>query len=273
MVSYLDNVKNKQNMEDLLRYEETHPTVNKVTIKEDEANILLMSDEHNGAANYNKDLHLKVLEHAYNNDWYVLHLGDGIEASTRNSVGAGVYTQEEIIDKQMSNFIATYKPFVEKGKFIGAHMGNHEARAMKDEGVNLMRHMCREMGAKYLGIGKAHLFRVGNQTYTMYTTHGSSGATLAYTKIKGVLQLEKVIDTDIYAMGHLHQLSHHVRNYFSIDKSKKTIKTNSKHFILTGSYLGYHNSYAQVKCMEPARLGSPILTLNGKEKQIKVKLQ
>ena len=272
-MNYMQNVQEKRNAEDALRYEETHPTINRIKIDSDRAKILLMSDEHDGSAQYDEKLHMKILEHAYDNDWYILHLGDGIEAATRNSIGAGIYTQEEIIDKQMSNFITKYKPFQEKGKLIGCHPGNHELRAMKDDGVNLMRHMCREMNAKYLGIAKAHLIRVGNQTYTMYTTHGASGSRLPHTKIKAALDLEKVIDTEIYACGHVHQLSHHVRNYFSINKRDKKIKTESKHFILTGSYLSYHNSYAQVKSMEPARLGSPVLCLNGLEHQIQVKLQ
>lgn len=271
-MSYLKNVEEKRNIENVLRNEEKRMSLNRIK-SESDMNILLMSDEHLGADNYNQKFHEKILEHAYNKDWYILHLGDGIESATRNSVGAGVYSQEEIIDKQMSNWISLYQPFVDKGKFIGAHCGNHEMRAMNDEGIDIMRQMCRQMGAKYLGIGKTHLIRVGKQNYTMYTTHGSSGAKMPHTKIKGCLDLEKVIDTEIYAMGHLHQLSHHVRNFYAVNKVKRKVETNSKHFILTGSYLDYPGSYAQVKCMEPARMGSPILRLSASEKQIKVSLQ
>jgi hypothetical protein len=272
-MSYLENVESKRNAETALRHEEKSMSLNRVKIDEDTATILLMSDEHLGANNYYKDLHERVLEHAYNKDWHVLHLGDGIESATRNSVGAGVYSQDEILDSQIANWTALYKPFVDKGCFIGAHPGNHELRVMNDDGIDIMRQMCRMMGARYLGMGKTHLIRVGNQTYTMYTTHGSSGARMPYTKIKGCLDLERVVDAEIYAMGHLHQLSHHVRNFYGIDRSKKKVETQSKHFILTGSYLDYPGSYAQVKCMEPARMGSPLLRLSGTDKQIKVSLQ
>ena len=129
------------------------------------------------------------------------------------------------------------------------------------------------MQGKYLGIARAHILKVGNQTYTLYTSHGASGARLPYTKIKGALDLEKIIDAEIYAMGHVHQLSHHIREYFAIDKRNKSVKKEKKHFILTGSYLDYWNSYAQVKSMEPSRQGSPLLTLSGKEHRINVSMQ
>jgi hypothetical protein len=272
-MTYLDNVQAKRDVENTLRTQERKMTLNRVKIDAEEANILLMSDEHLGSQEYKQELHEQVLEHAFDAGWYILHLGDGIEAATRNSVGAGVYSQEEIIDRQISDWTALYQPFVDSGKFLGAHPGNHEMRVMNDNGIDVMRQMCRQMGAKYFGVGRAHHLRVGNQTYTMYTTHGASGATKPHTKIKGCLDLEKVIDTDIYAMGHLHQLSHHVRNYYDINKSKRAVEKRAKHFILTGSYLDYPGSYAQVKCMEPARMGSPRLQLNGLENQIKVVMQ
>jgi hypothetical protein len=202
MGSYIQNVQAKQNLENILRDEEKSTKINSININDDKAEILLVSDEHMGTKNYERDFHLKVLENAYNKGWYILHLGDGIEAATRNSIGAGVYDQLEILDKQVSEWVSVYEPFVKANKFLGAHLGNHEARAYKDDGINLMRHMCREINGKYLGIGKAHIIKVGNQTYTMYTTHGSSNATLPYTKIKGALDMEKIIDSEIYAMGH-----------------------------------------------------------------------
>lgn len=272
-MGYKENVEQKRNMENELRSHEKSMGLNVIKIDDDRVKILLMSDEHLGAANYRADIHEKVLESAFDKGWHVLHLGDGIEAATRNSVGAGVYTQEEIIDKQMPSWTALYKPFVDDDRFIGAHVGNHEIRALNDDGINLMRQMCREIDAKYLGIGKVHYIKVGDQNYTMYTTHGKSGARMPHTKIKSCLDLERVVNTDIYAMGHLHQLSHHVRNFYDVDKRSRTVKQNQKHFILTGSYLDYPNSYAQVAGMEPARMGSPILQLDGNERQIKVSLQ
>jgi len=272
-MNYAENVRNKIDIENQLRYEEDSMSLNRIKINADRVRIMLMSDEHMGSREYNEKLHMETLERAYDTGMYILHLGDGIEAATRNSVGSGVYLQEQIIDKQMQNFIAKYQPFVDDNRFIGAHVGNHEMRAMNDDGINLMRQMCRQMGTRYLGLGKVHHLRIGKQTYTAYTTHGASGATKTHTKIAACLNLEKVVDVEIYAMGHLHQLTHHVRNFYGINKSKKQVQVQKKHFVLTGSYLNYPGSYAQMKCMEPARLGSPVIQLSGVEHKISVALE
>jgi len=271
-MGYLSNVEDKRRMEEVLRYEESHPTINRLQFDED-AKIFLVGDEHIGHAQYNEEKHMRNLEWAYDNGVFILHMGDGIETATRNSIGAGVYTQEEIVDEQVTKWQTAYEPFVKDGRFIGAHIGNHEARVFNDEGMNIMRTMCRAIGAKYLGIGKVHLLRVGKQTYTMYTTHGSSGARLPYTKIKGALDLEKIIEADVYAMGHVHQLSNHTREFYKVDKRRKKVTRGVKHFVLTGSYLDYWNSYAQVKCMEPCRNGSPLLTFDSKTKQVNISTQ
>ena len=272
MGNYLANVQQKREMENALRFEETHPTLNRLKFDKD-VQILLMGDEHMGNAQYLEAKHMKTLEWAYDNGMHILHMGDGIETATRNSIGAGVYTQKDITDKQMVSWQTAYEPFVKDGRFIGAHLGNHEARVFKDDGVNIMRSMCRGIGAKYLGIGKVHLINVGKQSYVMYTTHGSSGARLPYTKIKGALDLERIVDADIYAMGHVHQLSSHIREFFVTNKKNKIVETRVKHFILTGSYLGYWGGYAQVKSMEPSRTGSPLLTLSAEDKRINVSMQ
>ena len=273
MGSYLQNVQNKIDYENALRTEETSSKTFFKKFDSDFIELLLIGDEHIGAKNYHSDLHKKVLESSYNDKRYIIHMGDGLETATRNSIGAGIYEQAEIIDKQVNTFQALYQPFVDEKLFLGGHPGNHEMRVFKDEGLNLTRHMYREMKARYFGIAKVSILRVGNQTYTLYTTHGSSGAQLPYTKIKGALDMEKIIDVELYAMGHVHQLSHHVRNYNKPNLRNKTLETKQKHFVLTGSYLDYWDSYAQIKNLEPARMGSPIIKLYGDEHRIKASLQ
>lgn len=273
-MNYRDNVRNKMEVEASLRYEEDHPTLNYVKFDEDRLKLFLVGDEHIGNAQHNRDKLMRNLDWAYENGVYILHMGDGVECATRNSIGSGVYEQSEILDKQMSEWQAIYKPFVEIGRFLGSHVGNHEARAFRDDGVNIMRHMCRAIGAKYLGIGKNSAFRVGDETYLMYTTHGSSGARLTHTKIKGALDLERIVDNvEIFAMGHVHQLTHHMREFYRINLRSKKIERKSKHFLITGSYLKYWNSYAHVKSMEPSRQGSPLLTLSGEKHKINVSMQ
>ncbi len=274
MPTYRQNVQEKRKLEILLREEEDTPTLNRINLDEGNSKILLLGDEHMGHAQFNREKLMRTLEWAYDNGIYILHMGDGVEGATRNSIGAGVYDQEQIWDEQVTDWETTYQPFVEKGLFLGAHVGNHEYRVYRDVGLNVMRQMCRKIKAKYLGVGKAHIIKVGKQSYTMYTTHGASGARLPHTKIKGALDLERIMDdVEIFAMGHVHQLSHHVRENYGIDKRNKKVVSRKKHFLLTGSYLSYWNSYAHMKSMEPSRQGSPLLIFDGKKHRVRVSMQ
>lgn len=238
----------------------------------DKQTIVLMGDEHIGSKFYNEYKHKKNLEWCYKYNIPIILMGDELETATKTSIGAGVFEQNEIVQKQLEHCIELYKPLADEGLILGNHVGNHEARVYKHSGTNLSKILSMMLNIPYLGVGAAHILRVGKQSYTLYTTHGSSGARLPHTKIANVIKLQYMIDADIYAQGHLHQLSHHVQNYYHINKSKKTIEEFQKHYILTGSYLKHWGSYAHISNMEPARIGSPKLKLNGLEKEIRVSL-
>lgn len=146
------------------------------------------------------------------------------------------------------------------------------SRVYNSSGANLSKILSQILDIQYLGVGAAHIIRVGNQSYTLYTAHGASGARLPHTKIANTIKMNQMIDAEIYAQGHLHQLSHHVQNFYKIDKSTRQIKEAQRHYILTGSYLDHWGSYAHTANMEPARNGSPKLKLSGIEHIIRVSL-
>ena len=142
----------------------------------------------------------------------------------------------------------------------------------KAVGYDIVKTMSRELGIPFFSWGKFHYFKVGNQGYDIYTTHGASGARLPHTKIKGVIDLANFADAEIYAMGHLHQLSHHIRNYYSVNRRGRSILESQKHFILTGSYLDHWGSYAHMKSYEPMRKGFAKVRLDGNKHDIRVTL-
>lgn len=239
----------------------------------DKVTIVPFGDNHLGS----KDFNLKVFrEHI---DWvlkykntYALFMGDQLETATRNSVGAGIYEQDEIVDKQMQQWVNLVKPLAEAGKVIGIHKGNHEDRLWKDSGIDITRIICRELGVKYLGYTVMHLIRVKKFTYVVYSTHGHSGAVLPHTKIKACIDRGNIADADIYLMGHLHALDHHTRQYYTVDKRRRCVVYKEKHFVLCGSYLDHWDSYAEHAGYEMLKIGSPKLKLSGKEWRIRVSL-
>ncbi len=231
-----------------------------------------MGDEHEGNKNYAKKEHERNIEWCLDTKSPVIHMGDMCETATKDSVGAGVIEQADTVQKQIENSVKRYTSLVSEGLLLGLHIGNHEARVYNHSGTNISKIIAQMLGVPYLGVGAVHYFRVGKQRYTLYTTHGSSGARLAHTKIANTIKLAGMIDCEIYAQGHLHQLSHHVQNYYSVNKSKRSVEEAQKHYIITGSYLKHWGSYAHVANYEPAKIGSPKIKLGGLEHSIRVSL-
>lgn len=240
--------------------------------KEKELFLVLQGDPHVGSKQFDEERFKKHIDWALRHGAYWFNMGDALEGATRNSVGAGVYEQEEIFEQQIDHYIELIQPLVTDGLFLGSHTGNHEARAYKDVGINPTKLIGKLTGTKVFGPGVMHYIRVGEENYTLYTTHGSSGARLPHTKIKKAIDLEKMVEAEIYAMAHLHSLSHHARQYYTLNKRSKTLEQKERHFIITGSYLNHWGSYAHDLGLEPGKLGSAIIELKGDEHSIRVKV-
>lgn len=235
--------------------------------------LVFITDIHLGSKYCDRDLLKENLEWVMENQGvFVIDGGDLLETATKDSVGAGVFEQDEIVEEQIEEATKLYKPLAAEGKLLGLHRGNHEYRVFKHSGTNLTKILAQSLGVKYFGDGVLHYFKVGGENYTLYSCHGSSGARLPHTKIKSAIDLANMVDVEVYLMGHLHQLSHHTRVFYNIDKRKKTVVEGQKHFILGGSYLNHWGSYGQMKGYEMMRKGSPKVKMHGDKHIIRVSL-
>jgi len=271
-MSKKQNIANKNAWEEVLNNEKLGRKINVHKYDTEKLTVLLMGDEHIGSKFYNEKLHKTNLDWCLRHEVPIILMGDELETATKTSVGAGVFEQADIVQGQLEKAVLTYKPLADAGLILGNHLGNHENRVYNHSGTNISKILSMMLKVPYLGVGAVHYFMVGDERYTMYTTHGSSGARLPHTKIANTIKMSSMIDCDIYAQGHVHQLSHHVQNYYTVNKRSKTVEESQKHYIITGSYLKHWGSYAHVSNMEPARNGSPKLKLGGLEHVIRVSL-
>lgn len=203
---------------------------------------------------------------------YVIGMGDFLETGTKHSVAGSVFEQNKFLQEQFEGLTEELKPLAKKGKILGLLTGNHEKRIYNESGLDLGKLIAKELDVPYFGNGIFMKLKIGEQNYTLYATHGSSGSKLPYTKVKAVLDLARFIDVDIYCYGHVHELQHHAQSYYKIDTKNKCVKEYDKHFILTGSYLDYWNSYSEEKNMLPGKKGSPKIKLHSDNKEIRVSL-
>jgi len=272
-MSFKEAIQNWEDNKHAALKSELHPTLNIMDLSDlEKATLVLMGDEHIGNRHYNEAFHRQNLDWILETQNPIVLMGDELETATRDSVGAGVYEQQEIVEQQLEHFYDLYRPLAKDGLIKGIHPGNHEQRLWKTSGVNITKIMAKELGIKYLGWGKLHYIKVGDQGYTMYTTHGASGARLPHTKMKAAIDLANMVDAEIYAAGHVHQLAHHTRVFYKANLRNKTVQELNKHFILTGSYLTHWGSYGHVKNYEPMKSGSPKVKLSGLEHRIRVSI-
>lgn len=128
--------------------------------------------------------------------------------------------------------------------------------------------MAKQLNVPYLGYSCWSALKCGKQNYSMYSTHGSSGSKFKHTKLKAVMDLASYISADIIAMGHVHSVASEpiIKQY--IDWRNKTVSEGKCYVCLTGSYLGWDNSYAQMKNMPITKIGSPKAKLFFKSKDV-----
>jgi hypothetical protein len=249
-----------------------HQTVNHIKFNNEKVTIVLMGDTHIGSKFYDEKLHREHLQWCLDSKSPIILMGDNIECATRDSIGAGIYEQDEILDKQIDHFLAIYRPLSKEGLLLGMHTGNHCQRVFKSSGVDIAKQMARQLGIKYFEWAKLHEIHVGKQRYTLYTCHGSSGAKLPTSKMKAAFNMGDVTEAEIYAMGHLHLLAHQARMKYKLNPRTRSMEETEKHFILTGHYLNFWGSYAHMQNLEPNKKGSVKIKLSGLEHQIRISL-
>lgn len=90
----------------------------------DYAEVIFIGDCHYGSPQFDKPRFLNMINFCNKNNIYVFLMGDLIEMATRDSVGSGVYEQEEIGQMQYEQMADWLKPLADKKLILGILNGN-----------------------------------------------------------------------------------------------------------------------------------------------------
>ena|ERR1035437_3667827 len=233
---------------------------------EDYAEVIFIGDVHYGSPQFDKPRFLNMLDYCLKNNLYVFLMGDLIELATRHSVGAGVYEQEYIGQAQYEQMIEWLKPLADKKLIIGSLNGNHEVRAYVLSGINVGKLIARELGVPYLGDACWNKFKVGSQSYSVYSLHGRTGSRFDGTALLALERISTSFFCDLICMGHTHKM---VSSTVIIQKVENgLVKEHKKTLLITGSYLKYDGGYGQTIGLPISKLGSPKVKLFSKRKDI-----
>ena len=221
------------------------------------AEVVFCGDWHLGAREFDRERLKRMLDYCLEKEVYIFLMGDLLESGLRTSVGASVYRQTLNPQQQMEEIVELLTPLVQKGLVIGSLEGNHELRIEQHAGISIMKVICKLLKISYLRSACWNIFYVGNQSYTAYTLHGSSGSRFVYTKLKALVDISHSFNADILVMAHVHELADTSQQVQEVDRNRKMVIEKKKFLLLTGSYLKYQDSYVQERGFPIAKLGSP----------------
>jgi len=239
-------------------------------IKEDDIMLIGLGDVHYGSLDCNYE---KVKETV---NWIkrkpnarVILMGDLLDVGLKDSIGGGSFDNDSTPSAQIENMIELLMPIREK---IWCMLtGNHEERIRQRTSIDISRLIANALDIPYCGTTTFIKVFFGGHNYTIFATHGSSGATTPVGKINTVVKYGSYIDADLFMMGHVHDLMHHVTDYFRISNKDKMIIKGKRHYVITGHFLKY-GGYAEAKGYIPGKTGVAKILLSKNKKSIYVSI-
>jgi predicted phosphodiesterase len=194
----------------------------------------------------------------------IILMGDLAETATKESVGAGVYEQQETAQQQMMRIKQLF--YDVRHLIDGVVTGNHEERIYKASGFDLTLYLCQllDISEKYMRYQGVVQYSLGKREYHVNVWHGAGGGGSAGASLNKLQKQSEYILADIYLMGHVHKRQVHTKRMYVPDSHRNKLQAIEQYFIVTGSSLDYENSYAEAMGMTPSQKGFTKIKLTTK---------
>lgn len=199
---------------------------------------------------------------------FVFLMGDILNVASRSSKTNPFESLSG--DDEYAKAIGLFKPYASRIK--GAITGNHCSRMYKEFGFNPLQPFCNELGIPFCGFSACLKIRVGErkrkkgqyeQLYWGYAHHGVGGGGTLGSAINRKAKLQEIVHgMDFYMAGHDHQLIAGSRNILM--PKRDNIEHQRVHYIDTGSFLDWNESYAEEAAMPIGKQGAPRLRFDGR---------
>jgi len=234
--------------------------------------VLPIGDLHIGDKAVDYGLLERNIQWANDNDALIIGVGDWLNVALRNSVSSP-FQQNLTLEEQIEKCVELFEPV--KHNIVGAIQGNHEARSERDGNIDPLAVVCMRLGCEYLKYSGVISIITGSRkksfAYTFYVHHTTGGGGTVGGKINRVDRLRKIVsNADCYLGGHNHSLGAMPVTTRCIDVIHKNIIEKRQFLVDCGSYVKYDDNYSEQMGLEPVKLGSPRIGLNGSRKDIHV---
>lgn len=199
--------------------------------------------------------------------------GDLMNTALKSSV-SDIYGETMKPMEQIQTLVGLLKPI--KDRIIGATTGNHEARIYREDGIDIMRLVCRELGIEscydpdgaliFLRFGATRSHKRTGMTkrlFTIYATHGSGSGRKEGAKAIRLADMACLVDADIFLHSHTHLPMIMRESYFRVNVGNSSAQNVDKLFVNTGSSLSY-GGYGQRGEFKPTSRITPVIHLHAK---------
>lgn len=115
--------------------------------------------------------------------------------------------------------------------------------------------LARELHVPFLGDACWSQFRVGNQSYSLYTLHGRTGSRFDGTALLALERISTSFFADMVCQGHVHKCINSIVLMQEIHNGQ--VREHKKHLLITGAYVKYDKGYGQTLGLPISKLGSP----------------
>lgn len=257
--------------------------------RSDDFTLYPLFDIHLGAAACDEALLVKTVEEVRANPRaYVILGGDNLNSITRDDPRANEYEradwligEEDTAGLERDQLVKLLYPIADR--ILAVLEGNHEAAVLRHDKRNIYWELVakladaagrkpEDIGLGYEGFIRLRFLRTGtsSKVLTIYAHHGWGGGRKAGGKVNKLDDFMGSYDADLYLMGHVHDIAHHVRTTVSPGNGKRRdYELRERHGLICGTLLRPYvsrarngmprNSYGQVKGYAPSPVGYPVI--------------
>ena len=244
--------------------------------------IIPISDVHYGALEH---LHkewtefCKAVEQSENT--YIILGGDLINNNVRTCGFINPYDEVVRPRDQKKRMVEFLEPI--KDRILCCVSGNHEARSLKDDDVDITYDIMAKLDLEDLyrqnmcfmkiSLGNRRNDNTPVQSYTFAVTHGAGGGIYTGATVNRNERFGNVIDgLDCLVVGHTHKGTVSKPSKIVIDRKNSLVRMSHYTVVSMVSWLNY-GGYAMRKMLLPAHVADPQklkLAMNAKHKRIEV---
>ena len=240
--------------------------------------LLVLADYHYADPHSDHDAIRKDIDYVNSHEnAYCVLAGDLLDCALKSSLG-DAYTNLSPME-ELTAMMDLLEPLTKSKKILAAVGGNHEARHLKTNGVDMTRLLMRQLGIeeRYSPDTALLFLRVGREVahghhrpilYTIYLTHGSGGGRKEGGKIQRLADYCQIIDADLYIAGHTHLPASFKTGFARPSAANNSITYCAKLFVNSAAKLQY-GGYGDTGGFKPPCIDTPRILLSGETKDMR----